>query len=274
VPTQPPAQCIPGLSRGKERPGRDADPSSLPVPWSWMGRAIPLLPLWAVRPVQSLSASTRVHFTFTYHYARCPWLSKRCPNNVAEFLNMIQIHNPNVSFIAKVNFNYAIYVLFLLYSLLPAIVPLTLHSPRHWHCGKIKHKRKNGERIRIISFVQVHFRTSVTTVAIKRRGLSGAQRWTRLTLPLMWIEPLLRYCSLSNMLQEKLFFGCLTQEDGTDRLSQNVGTELPFYADLKITNIQRLPTYISFICYWSNWLYSWYFTTEEGGGGNAECQHL
>jgi hypothetical protein len=27
-------------------------------------RAIPLLPLWAVRPVQSLSAYTRVHFTF------------------------------------------------------------------------------------------------------------------------------------------------------------------------------------------------------------------
>ena len=26
-------------------------------------RAIPLLPLWAVRPVQSLSASTEVHFT-------------------------------------------------------------------------------------------------------------------------------------------------------------------------------------------------------------------
>ena len=29
------------------------------VPWSWKGRAIPLLPLWAVRPVQSLSACTR-----------------------------------------------------------------------------------------------------------------------------------------------------------------------------------------------------------------------
>ena len=31
-------------------------------------RAIPLLPLWAVRPVQSLSACTRVHFTFTFYY--------------------------------------------------------------------------------------------------------------------------------------------------------------------------------------------------------------
>ena len=35
---------------------------TLPLPNS---RAIPLLPLWAVRPVQSLSACTRVHFSFT-----------------------------------------------------------------------------------------------------------------------------------------------------------------------------------------------------------------
>jgi len=40
------------------------------VPWSRKGRAIPLLPLWAVRPVQSLSACTRVHFTFTFI---CEW---------------------------------------------------------------------------------------------------------------------------------------------------------------------------------------------------------
>jgi len=32
---------------------------TLPLP-------IPLLPLWAIRPEQSLSACTRVHFTFTY----------------------------------------------------------------------------------------------------------------------------------------------------------------------------------------------------------------
>jgi len=29
-------------------------------------RAIPLLPLWVVQPVQSLSDCTRVHFTFIY----------------------------------------------------------------------------------------------------------------------------------------------------------------------------------------------------------------
>jgi len=52
---------------GKEQPGRDADPSSLPVLWSRKSRTIPLLPLWAIRPVQSLSACTRVHFTLPYN---------------------------------------------------------------------------------------------------------------------------------------------------------------------------------------------------------------
>ena len=39
---------------------------SLLAPWSRKSIAIPLLPLWAVRPVQSPSACTTVHFTFTY----------------------------------------------------------------------------------------------------------------------------------------------------------------------------------------------------------------
>jgi len=41
-------------------------PHTLLLPWSRKSRAIPLLPLWAIRPVQSLSACTTVHFTFTY----------------------------------------------------------------------------------------------------------------------------------------------------------------------------------------------------------------
>jgi len=45
--------------------GRDVTPSNLLVPWSKKSTAIPLLPLWAIRPVQSLSACTRVHFSFT-----------------------------------------------------------------------------------------------------------------------------------------------------------------------------------------------------------------
>jgi len=50
---------------GKERPGRDADPSPPSSVVVMKSKAIPLLPLWAVRPVQSLSACTRVHVTFT-----------------------------------------------------------------------------------------------------------------------------------------------------------------------------------------------------------------
>jgi len=41
-------------------------PHPLLVPWSRKSRAIPLLPLWAVRSVQSLSVCTKEHCTFTF----------------------------------------------------------------------------------------------------------------------------------------------------------------------------------------------------------------
>jgi len=52
-----------------EKSGQDVTltPNPLLVPWSRKGRAIPLLPLWPLRPVQSLSACTGVHFTFTFY---------------------------------------------------------------------------------------------------------------------------------------------------------------------------------------------------------------
>jgi len=49
---------------GKERPGVTQTPHPLLVLWSRKSRAIPLLTLWAVQTVQSLSAWTMVHFTF------------------------------------------------------------------------------------------------------------------------------------------------------------------------------------------------------------------
>ena len=52
---------FPGIRSGR---GVTLTPHPLLVPWSWKGRAIPLLLLWTVRPVQSLSACTRVHFSF------------------------------------------------------------------------------------------------------------------------------------------------------------------------------------------------------------------
>ena len=51
-----------GVKSGR---GVTLTPHSHLVPWSRKSRTIPLLPLWAVRPVQSLSACTRVHFTVT-----------------------------------------------------------------------------------------------------------------------------------------------------------------------------------------------------------------
>jgi len=66
----------------KSSQGMTLTPHPLLVPWSRKGRAIPLLPLWAVRPVQSLSACTREHFTFYFTFMQhwvfvtlCGWLS-------------------------------------------------------------------------------------------------------------------------------------------------------------------------------------------------------
>ena len=54
-------RVFPGAKYGR---GVRLTPYPLLVPWSRKGRVIPLLPLWAVRTVQSLSACTRVTFTF------------------------------------------------------------------------------------------------------------------------------------------------------------------------------------------------------------------
>jgi hypothetical protein len=67
-----PASCtmgtvsFPGVQRGR---GVTLTTHPLLVPWSWKGRAIPVLPLWAVRPVQSLSACTGVYCTAMFQYA-------------------------------------------------------------------------------------------------------------------------------------------------------------------------------------------------------------
>jgi len=63
-----PASCkmgtesFPGLKSGR---GVTLTPHHLLVPWSRKSRAIPVLPLWALPPVQSLSACKRVNFTFS-----------------------------------------------------------------------------------------------------------------------------------------------------------------------------------------------------------------
>jgi len=66
-------------------------PHPLLMPWSRKGRAIPLLPIWAVWPVQSLSACTRVHFTFylTSWLPSLPWLLCS-PRNVVSKVIMVR----------------------------------------------------------------------------------------------------------------------------------------------------------------------------------------
>jgi hypothetical protein len=61
-----PASCTMGTGSFREvKSGRDMTLTAHPLfmPWSRKSRAVPLLPLWAVRPGQSLSACTMVHFT-------------------------------------------------------------------------------------------------------------------------------------------------------------------------------------------------------------------
>ena len=62
-----PASCTMGTgSFPRVKSGRAVTLAPHPhlAPWSRKSRVIPLLPLWAVRTVQSFSASKRVHFTF------------------------------------------------------------------------------------------------------------------------------------------------------------------------------------------------------------------
>ena len=54
---------FPGVRSGR---GVTLTPHPLLVPWPRKSRVIPLLPLRAVRPVQSLSACIRVHSTLTF----------------------------------------------------------------------------------------------------------------------------------------------------------------------------------------------------------------
>ena len=69
-PESHPASCTIGTGSFPEVKsgwGVTLTPHPLLVPWSRKGRAISLLPLWAVRLVQNLTACTRVHFTLPLH---------------------------------------------------------------------------------------------------------------------------------------------------------------------------------------------------------------
>ena len=71
-----PASCtmgtgsFPGVKSGQ---GMTLTPHPLLVLWSRKGKAIPLLPLWAIWPVQSLSACTSVHFFILSYTIQSSW---------------------------------------------------------------------------------------------------------------------------------------------------------------------------------------------------------
>ena len=71
-----PASCKTGTgSFPGAKSGQDVTLTPHPplVPWSRKSRAIPLFPLWGggVRPVQTLSVCTRVHFTLPFYPKLC-----------------------------------------------------------------------------------------------------------------------------------------------------------------------------------------------------------
>ena len=68
------------------------------VPWSRKSRTIPVLRLWAVRPVQNLSVCTTVHFTFTYTstspMSRTACIEPQCLYNGALYLYLYFAYEP------------------------------------------------------------------------------------------------------------------------------------------------------------------------------------
>ena len=103
-PTQPPVQwstgSFPGVKSGR---GVTLTPHPLLMLWSRKGRAIPLLPLWAVQPVQSLSACTRVRFTFTFLiWQSLYWFCFRFWNNLLQDNTDFYLSFTNIRWAASV----------------------------------------------------------------------------------------------------------------------------------------------------------------------------
>ena len=85
-------RVFPGVKSGR---GVTLTPYPLLVLWSRKSRAIPLLLIWAVRPLQSLSACTRVHFTFFFTWEEhlphsVPTCSQSADATAAMFLHSNQ----------------------------------------------------------------------------------------------------------------------------------------------------------------------------------------
>jgi len=94
----------------------------VPVQRCTLTLPIPLLPLWAVRPVQSLSACTTVHFTFSYtstpHMGRMACTEPQCLYNGALYLYLYLYspYGPYGLYRASVPYKGDLYLYLYLYS--------------------------------------------------------------------------------------------------------------------------------------------------------------
>ena len=79
---------FPAVKSGR---GVTLTPHHLLVPWSRKSRAIPLRPLWAVRPVKSLSACTKVHFTLCFLFLHQLFFHPLSPRIAIYFLVYLSI---------------------------------------------------------------------------------------------------------------------------------------------------------------------------------------
>ena len=119
-PTQPPVKWVPCLSRRKSGRGVTLTPHPLLVPRSRKNRAIPLLPLWAVRPVQSLSACTSAHFTFHLYLIirhSATWV-KRSPDgpNTKHRSYAQIISRPSIQYTSKKSIYFNVHISFIQHS--------------------------------------------------------------------------------------------------------------------------------------------------------------
>jgi len=86
---------FPGVKSGR---GVTLTPHPLLVTWSWKSKAIPLLPLQAVRPLQSPNACTRVHFT--NNGSNCSF-SASCIHGNGSQLQMMNCYSAHVDSVSR-----------------------------------------------------------------------------------------------------------------------------------------------------------------------------
>ena len=98
------AGSFPGVKSGR---GVTLTPHPLLVPWSWKRRAIPLLPLWAVHPVQSPSACTGCTLPYLSACTRVYFTLPQCPYKVSLYLTSMPVQGctlPYLSACTRVHF--------------------------------------------------------------------------------------------------------------------------------------------------------------------------